>query len=189
MEFFEFASRACRDLVVYVYGTGRAESRLAEAIEYGATGQATVELLESLTAEIAPPKHESDVDGPPPTSVQPEEIRNEGSEPWEADDDLAPPVGAQDEEDDGETAEEAPVRVPWLRYPDRPARAAPRRTPPQESRPEPPPRAKPSLPPAHTPLLTDEELQALIGDDIASLAPHRSADDDSEDVAHEDPSR
>ncbi len=64
------------------------------------------------------------------------------------------------------------VRVPWLRYADRPARTGPRKPPPlptedpTESAPEGPPRELPE------PLLTDEELRALIGeDDIAALAP------------------
>lgn len=98
-----------------------------------------------------------------------------------------PPI----EEDDVQEAlnaddTETPARVPWLRYNDQPLRmnpgarvppAAPPRPPPENgtahperhsAKPVAPSTARPAGPP---PLLSDEELRALLEDDVSALAP------------------
>ena len=76
--------------------------------------------------------------------------------------------GDDDEVDGG--AIEGSVRVPWLRYGDKPARTAPK-PPTPTAHDAPSAEQEPSVSEAHQPLLTDEELQALIGDDISAIAP------------------
>ncbi|RJP35657.1 MAG: hypothetical protein C4547_09330 [Phycisphaerales bacterium] len=67
-----------------------------------------------------------------------------------------------DEAAPGEPVDDvADVRVPWGSYGDRPTRTPPRQPP---AGPVPPAR-RPQAPLEDTPLLTEEELQALIGDD------------------------
>jgi len=184
MEFFPLVARACRGLAVYVYGRERHEHRLTTALEHGAAGRATVELVRSLAAarmpEARPPAdaerpataaREPDLEpesAAPPENTNPPEDMEEGLKEPPDDADL---TAWEDEPDDVD----GPVRVPWLRYPDRPARAAPQRTPPSPRRaePAPPVPAPPTF--ALEPLLTDEELRALIGGDIASLAPRDPA--------------
>jgi hypothetical protein len=191
MEFFELVPRACGGLPVYVYGSGENDLRDAEAIAYGATDWADPKQIESLACEV-PPIHDSTADDPAPASAPLEEGADQTAVSWPRETRHEPSEDEHHDERDDELVDEADeasaVRVPWLRYPDRPARAAPSRTPPQESPPD-PPRMERAAPPAHTPLLTDEELQALIGDDIASLAPHRTAQQDHDDSADEERSR
>jgi hypothetical protein len=80
---------------------------------------------------------------------------------------------------DDEPAEE-PVRVPWLRYEDRPTRTAPK-PPTVPSRKPPDADREPAAPKADQPLLTEAELQALLGGDISAVTPdepHKTAGDE-----------
>ena len=159
-EFFSILSRVRRDLKVYVYGSAGAEARIAKAVEFGATGSVTKEVLSELAG------------GPPPlpeaeAPVRTPERRNDtAAAPADPPPDPADqtPMRMVEEED-----ARKPARVPWLRYGDRPARVAPAaRTPapqPSPSVDRPSPRTT-----SFEPLLTEEELQALMSDDIAAIA-------------------
>jgi hypothetical protein len=158
-EFFSILSRVRRDLKVYVYGSAGAEARIAKAVECGATGSVTEEVLSELAGgPLCPPEAEAPVRTP--------ERRN----------DIAvapadPPPDPADQTPRTMAEEDArkPARVPWLRYGDRPARVAPshRELPPQAPNPNP---QTPNPPRSYEPLLTEEELQALMSDDIAAIA-------------------
>jgi len=185
MEFFTLVSRMRKDLAVYVYGGSRHEERIATAIEFGATGRATEDALRTLAVDTEPSMTIATDHPAPPDPLQPpdeplpvvvtdefEEEEEESSDDWTTD--------AEDEatEVEGTDAGDQPIRVPWLQYSDGPSRKAPRR-------------GAPVVPPAgeeasaqkmnapfdpHAPLLTDAELQALIGEDIATIAPPAPSD-------------
>lgn len=183
MEFFTLTARRTPQTPVYVYTERGDHKRVQRAIHLGATGelsdQALSELSEPMvqqaTADADDPMHEPD--------SATDELATDTQSPTEA------PV---DEDDDAPTS----VRVPWLRYEDAPNRGAPTRRPPDHQQaettaderddPEGPPVAngpntaadteaaeppQSRAPAHHEPLLTDEELQALIGDDVASITP------------------
>lgn len=183
MEFFTLLSRMCKDLAIYVYGGNRHEERIATAIELGAKGRATEDALRALavdadpvpamtTDDSAPPDPLQAPDEPLPVVVTEDFEEEEPLDDWtsEAEDDTA-------EVEETETNDQ-PIRVPWLQYSGSPARKAPSR-------------GAPVAPPTgeeasdqdmnaafdpHAPLLTDAELQALIGDDIATIAPPTPSD-------------
>lgn len=175
LEFFSLLSRARPDLPVYVYGDQRSESRIAKAIGLGAQGRATEEVIRSIsTREPAPPAPApgDQVEAlPRPTtsdtaplatpSIDESPIQHQGAT-------VQDDYGDDDEVDGG--AIEGSVRVPWLRYGDKPARTAPK-PPTPTAHDAPSAEQEPSVSEAHQPLLTDEELQALIGDDISAIAP------------------
>lgn len=82
-----------------------------------------------------------------------------------------------DDTDDDVDSSGVTGRVPWLRYDNVPVRKAPSR-----KRPEDEPRhntGAPTPPSLREPLLSEEELRALIGDDVAAIGPD---DDDDEPV-------
>ena len=234
MEFFSIVSRTRRDLDVYVYGGDRSASQVARAIERGASGEATEEVVRKLAAMpvtesrvgSAPPevpRGESAANSEAPTVQHPgtgESAREPSPHPAASDvaasiaqvepsvsasaepgattsdqqhADIAgipstatpaePPETTSDETsaaqaDETEAREEADdkasaatVRVPWLRYGDGPARTPPKRSESSPNRSESPRRSASKASPQHEPLLTDEELQALLGDDIAAITP------------------
>jgi len=170
-EFFSIVSKLRRDLKVYVYAAAHAQSRIARAVELGATGPVTRELLAELrgglrismteeallraservteklvSAVIAPHGHlrQGRTDHATPTSLPTE------------------PPGI--DEDDARK----PARVPWLHYDDQPARVAPphREPHPQALHPN---SQTPNPPRSTEPLLTEEELRALMTDDFAAI--------------------
>ncbi len=179
MEFFTILSRMRKDLTVYVYGGSRHEERIVTAIELGATGRATEEAIRALAVDTepvvaipidgsAPPDPLQPPDEPLPVVVTDDFEEEESPDDWTSD--------VQDEADQIEENDtnDQPIRVPWLQYSDGPSRKAPSR-----GAPVAPPRVEeasasginaPCDP--HAPLLTDAELQALIGDDIATIVPH-----------------
>ncbi len=204
MEFFHLFSRLRRGVKVYVYasphGGERSTSRMARAIELGATGLATEDVIRRLAKTVSHPAARADIrnapnddrspaqtsaestPAPPPIAKSPDTDALEESVPVVTEE---PPVAHPDElEADKAAADddtlEGPVRVPWLRYNDGPSRVAPRRRGPPAADPaviEP----APSRSAPRRPLITSEELQALLGDDIAAIAP----DDGPESQPHE----
>ncbi|UCC30433.1 MAG: hypothetical protein JSU86_19810 [Phycisphaerales bacterium] len=206
MEFFSIISRTRPRTYVYVYGDERAASLIATAIELGAAGKATDDVILNLAATATQPSTESPTEAPPRV-VTPEEPavgasvsaaapKDGPSSPPRADDfatavsseplvtapaEPVPSAPAEsspkpaDKPGDGQRAEEVAsegsVRVPWRRYKGGPVRKGPqeRKSPPDD--PDTTEHAKPRVS-SHEPLLTDEELQALIGDDIAAIAPN-----------------
>ena len=201
MEFFSITSRVLARTPVLVYGSDRVQSRVEKALECGATDRASPEIITRLAARDADSTDDRAADrealAPSPTAqpgevgvdleaqatdvvprpvAMPEVVRND------------PPPSVDQPED--ETA--AATRVPWLEYEKRPVRRAPRHIAPQptgavELKEDHPPdeasaRKGPDTP---EPLLTEEELQALIGDDISSIAPSEAAPNGIEDQAEE----
>ena len=157
MEFFTIASRVDPAVPVFVYGDDRSRRRLERAIERGAAGPATDELLTSLAHETTATEASSDP-ASPATPPPPRKDRSVAASP--SDEGGLHPV------DDDELI--APARVPWQRH-----RTASIRVKPPGERPTDAP-AEPSRTPSRSldePLLTEEELQALLGDDIAAIAP------------------
>lgn len=200
MEFFSIISRTRPRTYVYVYGDERAASLIATAIELGAAGKATDDVIYNLAATATQPSTESPTAAPPRT-VTPEEPIVEASMSAAAPKDSlsspsragdfatavssepliavpAAPAESSPELTDkpgyGERAEEAAsessVRVPWRRYKGGPVRKGPqeRKSPSDDE--DTILHAKPRVS-SHEPLLTDEELQALIGNDVAPIAP------------------
>lgn len=140
LEFFSILTRLRRDLPVYVYGHDRSKPRMARAMEFGATAEATESLLRALAA-----------------SPEPE------SEPVARDETVALEGEARFDRDP-ESTEAAAVRVPWLRYAAAPGRKAPPRDTGPVRRTDHDGPGDTAAAGSHQPLLTEEELQALIGD-------------------------
>jgi len=124
--------------------------------------------------------------------VAPKPHEPEHPDDEEADGSVDDGVGVFDETEDDESLEPDPdeseaARVPWLKYNDRPVRmgpgirippAGPPRTPPENGATHPETsHVKPLTPPpvirpgGSVPLLSEEELRALLEDDVSALAP------------------
>ena len=203
LEFFSILARRFPSLNVCVYGGARAAPRIEQALECGAKCRLTDELLGEMLTPVQDvaetrspgPVHEQ-IEAPPPATregtedvdmedasvvpaserQQPAKADEEGSLRSEdcQDPDAITSSRPQEYEDsvppDAEDTE--PARVPWLNYRDRPQRAAPsQREAPANSEPRPPQSPSRDL---TAPLLTDEELKALLSDDIAAIAPRES---------------
>ncbi len=211
MEFFGLVPRVRRSVNVYVYayprGGARSTSRVARAIELGATGQATEDVIRRLAETVTQPTARADLDDAPGDDQSPTQTLAESTlapppireKPvTEALEESAPVVVAEapgagpdrpdaDEEPVDDDALDGPVRVPWLRYNDGPDRVAPQRLEPPAADPaRTGPATSRSAP--RRPLITDEELQALLGDDIAAIAPNDRPESRSQqhDVAGRD---
>jgi len=228
LEFFSIVARRYPHISVYVYCRLPSRVRLDRAIELGAAGLASAELIRSLVAtqSTTPPDpkniqtetlqsqqqlvagetpHEPIDEPAEKTTSAPEITRDEIADDNAESRHIATPnievvdndefeVEDDDydleEETDGENHDEpaGPARVPWMRYQNTPTRQAPQ---PQSVRQ--PPRThdtvndKPRIVPRRNidePLLTDEELEALIGDDISAIVPNERdalVSDDSTD--------
>lgn len=183
MEFFTLLSRMRKDLAVYVYGGNRHEERIATAIELGATGRATEDALRALAVDAEPVLAMPTDDSTPPDPLQaPDEplpvVVTDDFEEEESPDDWTPEAEDDITEVEETDVDDQPIRVPWLQYSNGPSRKAPSR-------------GAPAAPPTgeeasnqdmsapfdpHAPLLTDAELQALIGDDIATIVPPAPSD-------------
>lgn len=161
LEFFSILARLRRDLPVYVYGHDRSKSRMARAMEFGATAEATESLLRALAASPAPKPEPAPEPEPEPEPVVLDEP-GKHDETVTHDETVALEGEARCDRLP-EATEAAPVRVPWLRYAAAPGRKAPPRD------------TGPVQPVDHDepgdttsgfcqPLLTEEELQALLGD-------------------------
>lgn len=166
LAFFVNTSRLRPGLAVLVHGHGANDPCVLRAIESGATGIFSVGFWDSLVPAA-------------PVEVPVTVVAQAPAEPLA---ELIPVVEVPVEEvvePEEEIAEEpespaapAAPRVPWLRYSDAPPRTAPTlRTPPPPT-PVPPPSQPPTAGDAdYEPLLTDEELEALMADDISTIAP------------------
>ncbi len=175
LEFFSILSRLQRDLPLYVYGHERSKPRMGRAIELGAVGEVTESLLRALAiAPVPSPEPVADDrtdarEEPDSTLVVTPPIPLKPSATLEV---STPPkqdsfMQGADQDRARDESQAAPVRVPWLRYENAPAREAP------SPKNEPVHRAPPDEPddaPAssYQPLLTEEELRALIGNDLAA---------------------
>lgn len=194
MEFFSLTSRVLPRIPVLVYGSDRHQSLVQKTLDCGATDRVSPEVIARLTAYDAestddftevpeapapvaqPVEAGADLEPPAPvmfpkTETMPEDVRN----------DSPPPV----DQPEDETA--TTTRVPWLKYENRPARQAPRRVAPQPTSPVEPKEdhlpdevREPKGPNAIEPLLTEQELRALLGDDISSIAPADTAPNGSD---------
>ena len=193
LEFFSIVPRICRGVKVYVYGGPRSKTQIGRAIELGATGRATEDVVRTLAdsdrlplrstrarvpgpaeaTALRPPfagetTGRSDAASPEPLVVSAESVtETPGGEP--------PAAAAEDEHEvsAGEDASSDTVRVPWLRYDDAPVRTAPRHRElwPDEVNARVPAKPRSS---SHEPLLTEAELRALIGDDVPAVPPEEN---------------
>lgn len=144
LAFFAIASRVRHGLDLLVYADDPSSTWIATALERGATGLTTERTIQALDAG-ADPLPATEVEAIPAAT---EPIADE----------------CEFDSDDDTTA-----RVPWIRYDDQPLRGAPL----EEEEPSEAPDAikpAPTAASAYEPLLTDEELRALIGDDVAPMA-------------------
>lgn len=173
LSFFSLVRQVCRGISVYVYGHERAEPRIARAIQSGATGRVSEEVLTSISQRCrkATPwsaETKADVNERKPEATAPvaDAAPQSGA--------LGEPPAMLDEEptprqNDKETPT-GPARVPWLRYLDTPVRTPPKPVPPTTSEPAERPPSAPR-PPMQGPLLSPEELEALIGNDPVADSP------------------
>lgn len=177
--FFQVGARFYPRVPLYAYGSGRAEALITQALECGASGRATVELLHSLVPTTEKLVIEPGVESPrtelledsEPVTVEAHRGNDLANEPPQ-EPKPATVEGMQDgQQEDGPEAPVGTARFPWKDYRDRPVRKPPPRS-------EPPAVETPSAPAAnhapeahHEPLLTNAEMEALIGDDIPTMAP------------------
>jgi hypothetical protein len=199
-EFFAIASRMYRGVPVYVYGRQRSTSQIARAIEVGAAEQVTEDIIAGLAARVFRPTPQPAiqepgprpgtpaVSAPPPVPTEPPEAPRRDSDIVERSTGIVRegPLEESDHQASGgvepdDAADATPVPVPWLRHHERPVRRGPGRREPTAAEQSASEAATPTRRLPTAPLLTDEELQALMGDDIAAIAPDvrtsASADD------------
>ncbi len=187
-EFFTVVSRACREIDTYVYGHGQSATRIARSIELGATGRATEDVIRALANTAVVESSQDPVSKAEADTLQPAEVDDllvDGADDnpgdahaprdstWQAPsvtDEVEEPVVADEFEQTANIeVPSSPVPVPWLSRSNLPRRTAPGRPTPND---EPGTQETASAQPSrHEPLLTEAELRALVGDDIASIAP------------------
>lgn len=192
MEFFSIVSRLFPSTRVYVYGRERSAGKVTQACELGADSELTARVIGELTSsgraiDRTPVATSPVISEPPPvierietSPVPPEPLPRPATEAHdqpaqvhedEVDNDgIKDQSGPVDEAMDEEAAEDqsGAARVPWLRYKDQPSRGALARRPPSPKDSE---DAAISSHGSAEPLLTEEELQALLGDDVSAIAP------------------
>lgn len=168
-EFFWIVARRKEMPPVYVVGAGDAADAMRRAVQLGAAGHATAELMRTVLVEQVPGREapapgdsapdgadrESSVGGTATITSEPE-----GEPASSLDEPLDRGEGAVSD-DAGEGAPE--LRVPWRDYEDHPGRQAPTRRPPEDTADRAQPEEQGES--VHEPLLTQEELRALIGTD------------------------
>jgi|CXWL01.1.fsa_nt_gi hypothetical protein len=177
-EFFSLLSRARRDFPVLVYGT-RCPDRVIRALQSGAKGLATQDAVLALSERSERPAfREESALATPPLAVPPPSMPVVSEK---LDTNSTAMLIEEIEDEPREDANPAvTARVPWLRYSDGPARQRPS-APKQE-------RVEPSStggvhdaetcngrPPGkcereYEPLLTEQELAALLADDLDDVA-------------------
>lgn len=199
-EFFTIVSRMYRGVPIYVYARQGSPLRVSRAIELGAAEPVTEDVIAGLVARTFRPSPQPVLQEPvsppgarevstlaprspePPAAPERDtDIRDRSAaavpdEPMEQSDHLAPEGLGPDD-----TADAQPVPVPWLRHHERPVRQGPGRQEPEATEQSASKAAVPARRSPTIPLLTDEELQALIGDDIAAIAPDLRTSASAED--------
>lgn len=181
-EFFALLSRLRPTVPVYVHGRDGSQARIERAIRLGATAPVTEEVIRKLSDTPAMPILPANAPCDPISQTDEEmppaerDADEDRLEPRRCTVPAAPvcefdePIERRDEPT--EAHEDAPsgrVRVPWLRHHDGPVRQGPRGKAPAAVEPV---ESAAQRSAATEPLLTEEELQALLGDDIASIAPN-----------------
>lgn len=166
-EFFGLMAHLRPGLTVLVYGQDRSPA-ITRALQGGAGALLTPAALEALRVEEPTPAADAAPPAEPPTDApdSPVTATLVGDEEEEDEELLDEPS-----EEEEEFEEPSPTRVPWRTYNDRPQRIAPSRRPDGNGA-----DARPTIQGKATgrssaPLLSEEELRALIGDDVSSLAP------------------
>ena len=162
LEFIQLASRQHRGVPVYVYGQPQARSKIDAAVRLGAAGAVDAARLDRVfSGRGAGNGRTTDASGADEAVDEPEgadlEVSTGGraveeTEPVEAAEPIEPVAAKSTKPGSGST-----VRVPWLRYDDRPQRTPPKKAPSKPPTPEPPAEVEP-------PLLSPEELEALMGE-------------------------
>ncbi|MCH7808441.1 MAG: hypothetical protein IIB60_04395 [Planctomycetes bacterium] len=206
LELFPLLKRVRRDLRVYVYGDCADTDRVVTAIELGADGRATEEIVRAMVERVG---REEETRFDLPASTKPltsdtVELPSQACDESAAsqthlsiayEDDRAAcddATGAREDGDYVDTADETaaqaksdeelrgPARVPWLRNNDGPARIAPSRmaAPLGKQRDEP---SGVSDNRSDRPLLTEAELRALIDDELPPIVPSDAGDADHDD--------
>ena len=175
--------RARPHLPVYIYGETAVAERKARALESGAVSDATDEVLDRLTdpdpvargidtalddrlAKAADSYETHDVTAESPDAYETRDVDGETPESSDA------PVEPNEPDEPAVEEHAAPVQVPWLSRAGGPLRrgpdehthiedaAAPVSTPGENA----------PIRGPHEPLLTDEELRALMGDDLPNAS-------------------
>ncbi len=146
-EFFEIVGREHPGVGVYVYGDRRCDHKVSRALELGARGRLSVEVLRELV-----PAHPAADNGESGAALQVDDDRGQST--------AVPAVPA--------------VRVPWLDYTDGTRRIPP--APADSQADDPLLTPSPSAAEDPQPLLSEAELQALIGPDEGSSPPLTGSD-------------
>ena len=169
LPFFASTSRLRPGLAVLVRGHGENDPCVTRALESGATGVFVAEFWNTL---VPPRSVEVPMPAAPPVSLE-AVVPSVQVEKPPVEEVSALPDEAEEISEEAESSEAPSTpRVPWLRYSDGPARTAPMtRTPPPPTPVPPAPKAPPASESDCEPLLTEEELEALMGDDISTIAP------------------
>ena len=174
LEFFTVIARARPKLPVYIYGETANGTRKAQALDSGAISDATDDIIDRLTgAHPVTPQIDTALDdrlAQEADACEPKAFALEdsaqaqacGSVLDEPVDPVVPAVPESEEEDD------PPVQVPWLSRGGSPPRRGPGERNHSEDAPEPAGTRGENAPirGPHEPLLTNEELRALMGDDM-----------------------
>lgn len=183
MEFFSLVAAAPRPIETWVYGNEHLGARVADAIRLGAAGEWNERIIPSLD-QPAPNIETNIASDAPPVDSTPQVLAL--AEPMLEDTiDEVVNCDATAEPNPPNDTTTAPARVPWGAYADRPMRCAPGASAPPTNPEHSPGSADHSRRPPQPsePLLTTEELDALLGDDIAAIAPKQHTDtipDDSD---------
>ncbi len=159
MEFFSILARLRHDVRVLVYASDPASPRISEALHRGAATLASRDVLHTL---LGSPARKPDEELPSAAPVIGTPVPRAIFE--------KPPDEPLLEEPTDDEEVEQPARVPWRRYEHRPARAAPSPTSPPA--PHEGVSEQPPIETGYEPLLTQAEIDALMSDDVSSIAPN-----------------
>lgn len=173
MEFFKHAARRREPMDLWVHSGDFTTRLVEEAIHAGASGLITRQRLDDML-EYAIHRPMDACAAVSQTQATPSRERDESStltvHPREIDEEIAEPQPIhQDDQrrhdqEDVQT-DQAPVRVPWLRRAGTPSRTAPGQSSGVRSASREPRRLDP-LVGRNAPLLTEQELRALLDDDV-----------------------
>ncbi|MCH7592134.1 MAG: hypothetical protein IH989_05065 [Planctomycetes bacterium] len=174
LEFFTVIARARPHLPVYIYGETAEGTRKARALESGAVSDVTDDVLDRLGDRNPVTRRTSKLARPVDTALDDRLAREaDDAEPRAsalADTAQAEACGSAPDEPVEPAVEErdSQVQVPWLSRDGGPVRRGPGEHPPVEdaAAPDRTLGEDASIRGPHEPLLTDQELRALMGDDL-----------------------